>query len=479
MAIGKAGAYATVEGPKVDFGDIALNAQKIQQADLDRMKDMIPKAEKEKEVSPYEAQVSSSGVQAFDYTYQNLVKKTVDVINEAKKNGDNATYSRADMAIKTYKNSTEIAKEGSKYFTDKLRKGEISGLDKDKIENVLALNDKNNVVAEVSDKGEVFFSFVGKEKNEDGTLKPKKVRFGDKYVDKINADDIANFMTDILPPVNILEQSKEFANNTGANKTSIENGNVTLAKTEYTKENLALLRDSISSKIKSDSKFFEDVWYQSNPSKNNVRKLPSEYTEEDYKQAEDFLYDQTRRNFDSSYTKSIDEPTRITINNGKTEDSNYVTNNAAVVRGKLGGKQTNLGYVLSIQSNKKVNIGGVESTVQGAGYDKDSNRFYISYYTPVSYGESGGGTSTSSKRRELQFIWLNGEESDVSLANTVIPNLNRKDSKGNIISYSNVGELITDIKRRDPKGMFFSAKKPSKKKAVASGNVGAKYNNKD
>lgn len=191
------------------------------------------------------------------------------------------------------------------------------------------------------------------------------------------------------------------------------------------------------------------------------------------------LYDQTRRNFDSSYTKSIDEPTRITINNGKTEDSNYVTNNAAVVRGKLGGKQTNLGYVLSIQSNKKVNIGGVESTVQGAGYDKDSNRFYISYYTPVSYGESGGGTSTSSKRRELQFIWLNGEESDVSLANTVIPNLNRKDSKGNIISYSNVGELITDIKRRDPKGMFFSAKKPSKKKAVASGNVGAKYNNKD
>jgi hypothetical protein len=467
MAIGKAGAYATVEGPKVDFGDIALNAQKIQQADLDRAKSMIPEKQKEREVSPYEAQVSSSGVGAFDYTINNLVKKSVDVANQARQTGDNATFSRADMAVKTYKNSTEIAKEGYKYFTERLREGKVSGLDKDKIENVLSLNDVSSVVAEVSDEGEVLFSFLDKEKNEDGTVKTKKVRFGDKYVDKINANDISNFMTDVLEPVDVLTEAKKFAQNTGANKTSVENGNVTVAKTEYTKENLDLLRDSISSKIKSDTDFFEDVWYQSNPSKNNVRKLPSEYTEEDYKQAEDFLYDQTRRNFDSSYTKSVDEPTRITINNGKTEDNNYVTNNAAIVKGKLGGKQTNLGYVLSIQSNKKVNIGGVDSTVQGAGYDKNSNRFYISYYTPVSYGESGGGTSTSSKRRELQFIWLNGEESDVSLANTVIPNLNRKDSKGNIISYSDVGELITDIKSRDPKGMFFSPKKTSKKLTVA------------
>lgn len=482
MAIGKAGAYATVEGPKVDFGDIALNAQKIQQADLDRAKSMIPEKQKEKEVSPYEAQVSSSGVQAYDYTMQNLVKKTVDVINEAKKNGDNATYSRADMAIKTYKNSTEIAKEGSKYFTDKLRKGEISGLDKDKIENVLALNDKNNVVAEVSDQGEVFFSFVGKEKNEDGTLKPKKVRFGDRYVDKINADDIANFMTDILPPVNILEESKQLASTTGANKTSVENGTLTVEKTEYSKENLKLLRESISSKIKSDTKYFEDVWYQSNPSKNNVRKLPSEYTEEDYKQAEDFLYKQTRRNFDTSYSQSYDEPKDNGNGNGDGDkDSPYLSPKVSVKQKKIKGVTSNYGYEIPvIQKTDKVKFGGVPVQIKSTGYDKDSKRFYIAYSVSTSESESsklkpdpkdktstGGNKNISTKGSSVRYVWLNGEGANVTNGEILASNI--KDLNG--VNYNSVDDLITDIKTKDPRGMFFSNNNQSKTKAVKGGKV--------
>jgi len=470
MAIGKAGAYATVEGPKVDFGDIALNAQKIQQADLDRMKEMIPKKEKEKEVSPYEAQVSSSGVASFDYTMQNLVKKTVDVINEAKKSGDNATYSRADVAIKTYKNSTEIAKEGYKYFTEKLRDGKVSGLDKDKIQNVLSLNDVSSVVAEVSDEGEVFFSFLDKEKNEDGTVKTKKVRFGDKYVDKINANDISNFMTDILPPVDVLSASKKFAENTGANKVSVENGNVTVARTDYTKENLALLRDSISSKIKSDSDFFEDVWYQSNPSKNNVRKLPSEYTEEDYKQAEDFLYDQTRRNFDSSYTKSVDEPTRININNGKEDKTNYVSPEVSekIETYRKGNKVTGrraTGYMLSInQNDDNIFVGSQKAQLEGTGYDNKSKRFYISYYAKVGENKKVSGGSESTSVSETRYIPLNGKGAKVSLANTIIPKLSFQDENGNVRKYKDVQEVIEAIKRADPNGKYFGGASSNKSK---------------
>lgn len=52
MAIGHSGgAFATVEAPKVDFGEIALNAQKFQAQDQEMIKSLIPK---EKEVKPYE-----------------------------------------------------------------------------------------------------------------------------------------------------------------------------------------------------------------------------------------------------------------------------------------------------------------------------------------------------------------------------------------------------------------------------------------
>ena len=52
MAIGKTNAFATVTAPKVDFGEVALNAQKFQQeADEKRLAKAAAKP-KEKEVKP-------------------------------------------------------------------------------------------------------------------------------------------------------------------------------------------------------------------------------------------------------------------------------------------------------------------------------------------------------------------------------------------------------------------------------------------
>ena len=86
MAIGKVNAYATVEGPKVDFGDIALNAQKIQQTDLERMKDMIPKKEKNDfKINNIEGGFTKTGNGGYDQSMTSLVNRLTEknlVINK-------------------------------------------------------------------------------------------------------------------------------------------------------------------------------------------------------------------------------------------------------------------------------------------------------------------------------------------------------------------------------------------------------------
>lgn len=68
MAIGKVNAYASVEAPKVDFGEIALNAQKFQSDHLERLKDMIPKPVKKEKTAPYKTSTitSTSGINHLD-----------------------------------------------------------------------------------------------------------------------------------------------------------------------------------------------------------------------------------------------------------------------------------------------------------------------------------------------------------------------------------------------------------------------------
>jgi len=77
MAIGKVGAYATVQAPNVDFGDIAVNAQKFQSDLIDKMR--ADKAAKAKEIKPVEVakfdEVIPAGVKVHDVAVTNIVSE--------------------------------------------------------------------------------------------------------------------------------------------------------------------------------------------------------------------------------------------------------------------------------------------------------------------------------------------------------------------------------------------------------------------
>ena len=73
MAIGKVNAYASVTAPQADFGSIALNAQKFQQAADDERLKMAIKL-KEKDVKPYDPMSQSSvltGAEKYDISKRN------------------------------------------------------------------------------------------------------------------------------------------------------------------------------------------------------------------------------------------------------------------------------------------------------------------------------------------------------------------------------------------------------------------------
>lgn len=388
MAIGKAGAYATVEGPKVDFGDIALNAQKIQQADLDRMKSMIPEKEKEKEIKPLSIDEKTSTLGTFEDTSYKVAESARDGYYQSMKSGDPIAASRFETVIKRLNGSKEVIKAGSDAFLKDFSENKISGIESAKIETINNFRDRRNATGGVSENGTLYMQIFDKDENgdilmQDGKPVFKKIRVGDKLVSEITEDQLPTYLVDYVKSNDVLEESKKFATNTGANKTSVENGNVTIEKTKYTDENLKLLRKSVSSKLRSDRKYFEDIWYQSNPSKNNSRKMPSEYTEEDYKEAEDFLYNQTRMNFDTSYSKSFDEPKEKGgdgPNKNKVFTSNLTVDDVILYDGKLKQKFNKGNFssnAIGISGIKPYNSPGLGYNIpEFVAYDK-KNKFIV------------------------------------------------------------------------------------------------------
>lgn len=192
MAIGKVNAYATVEAPKVDFGEIALNAQKIQQSDLDRMKDMIPKQEKK---SGYKYEDVSGGTErsnvavydkALTETIGKLTERATYLNKEAENNGGWSAEGRAELnainnSLKTYDTSTKLFTEKVKSFSDDYAKGIYSGLGSGNVDYLKGLSQLKNT--EVSyDNGTWTAKLV--DTNEDGS--PKKNSDGSYVYKKYN-----------------------------------------------------------------------------------------------------------------------------------------------------------------------------------------------------------------------------------------------------------------------------------------------------
>lgn len=477
MAIGKVDAYATVESPNINFGDIAVNAQKFQTAGLDRVKDMIPKETKKDSVKPQSYDAVNSNIGTVENLAFKLVQEAKDKNYYALEDGDYVTASRADNTVKTINAvKTSLSTKASELSKDM---NNISGIDEDRIDLYTTLVSGRGTDGTISENGDM--SLWALEQDDLGNVsigedgKPIKKKFRDSKGNELSEMSsyyiINQLGSDFIRKQDVDKETEIFAKATGMAETSVENGTVTTKIKQVTEESLKSLDASIMSRLKSDKKYMMDIWYQSNPEKNKEKK--KEYSEDDYKEAQKFLKNETRRRFDSSYTQSVDEPNVTNISLGKDDKNNYVSPIASedIVDYTKGGKkiaERAVGYKLSVnQNDNNIFVGSNKAQLEGVGYDNLSKRFYISYYSKVSENEKTSATSSESRAKtEVKKIYLNGSGANVSLANTIVPKLSFQDENGNLRRYSNTKEIISAIKKADPNGKYFGGKKVAAKKQI-------------
>lgn len=208
MAIGKVNAYATVEGPKVDFGDIALNAQKIQQADLDRMKSMIPEEKKSDfKIKDLDTGIKKTGNGGYDQTLTSFLADTLSENLEIDKEAERVGRYTPELIAKKQKLQNEVTGLkglAEKFTTDtidfskKLEEGKLSSVDESRFDIIEDIAAKRNLEILKDDSGNTVFKvrMVGDDGSflSDSEGKPLYKTFNDRGVarDSITKYELEN-----------------------------------------------------------------------------------------------------------------------------------------------------------------------------------------------------------------------------------------------------------------------------------------------
>jgi predicted RNA-binding protein with TRAM domain len=300
MAIGKVGAFATVQAPNVDFGEIALNAQKFQAADLERQKELKIaqlKAEKEKPfVFTPQTFKNDSGLDFYNISqiddankvvgeYYNLSKLNeagqLDSTGAAKLQALKQNFENADNALKT------VGVKYSEYVKGiKDHSGAYKGTE-DYLQGFTADNGKN-VIRSTDSNGNPYFQQAEMDPQTKRPLmggdgKPVIRKFIDK--DGIERDGWGH--ADILSgrafePLNSFDDkgfATDVAKLVGPDKIGTDNGVTKIVRERLNDANISTINTLITTQVLNNPDHLKDVLYKLDPVK--YKNPKSEYTDED------------------------------------------------------------------------------------------------------------------------------------------------------------------------------------------------------
>jgi hypothetical protein len=506
MAIGKENAYATVTAPEVNFGDIGTNAQKFQSASLDRLKDMIPKQEKKKDfkiegVTGGTERSSNGGYDQSVIMMANELKDENYLIDkQAELEGYyspelTAKKQKVQSALQSLDSVTKIFSQNAQNWAKDSNDGKFSDVDKSRFDYLQKISNKRNVEISRDENGEMIFK-VRKTDEEGNFLSDKETKqplyetFNDKgsnrdYVSKYEMDN-GSLFTNTIKNTKVDDAVAKLSGNI---KLSTE----TTDPTGVRKKTITFLSDEqkkgLDKNIKaylSDYDNLVNVLYETQDEKYSRPKSMAQYQKDgDVDVALKAMKARINGNLGYSALDVADSP-KITINNGKKDEENaYLINKTTVKQKEFNGKKWSYGYELPIsQTSDKIKFGGIPVQIKSTGYDRDSNRFYIAYSVSESQSKSEavkenkeknigkGSNGISSKSSDVRYVWLNGKGANVT--NGEILSRNIKNLNGD--NYTNIEDLISDIKQKDPKGMFFGGKdkgttKQNKKATITGGDI--------
>jgi hypothetical protein len=497
MAIGKVNAYATVEGPKVDFGDIALNAQKIQQADLDRMKSMIPEEKKSDfKIKDLDTGIKKTGNGGYDQTLTSYLDEKLLQNLEIDKEAERMGRYTPELIAKKQKLQNEVTGLkglAEKFTTDtiefskKLEEGKLSSVDESRFNIIEDIAAKRNLEILTDDSGNTVFKvrMVGDDGSflSDSDGKPLYKTFNDRGVarDSITKYELEN---GALFGNSIKELDREKTIGAIQNNLKLRteekdpNGTVSRIRTYLNDDDYDVVNDKVNGVLNNYDNLASYL-YSLDREKYATPKTMEQYKKDgDFELASNAMRKSVLAGLGFQDKEQRVKPNVTNVNLGKEDKTNYVSPIASekIVTyrkdGKVKGRRAK-GYMLSVnQNDDNIFVGSQKAQLEGVGYDNDSKRFYISYFAKVGENKKVDGGSESTSVSETRYLPLNGKAAKVSVANTIIPKLSFQDENGNIRKYKDVGELIEAIKRADPNGKYFGsgeAKKTTTNKKAATG----------
>ena len=368
MAIGKVNAYATVQAPNVDFGEIALNAQKFQDADIEKQKELKVAQLKAEKVTPVELKLpelkNTSTVGSYDETkYQVVEQSKTDIAEITYK--ENNIYGPGKLPIELQvrranlmANATQIdsnlanVRKGAEDYVKKIPL--FSGVGNDKID-VVAAAMKKDAEHFIGDDGKVHYRVYVK--NSDGTKTIKT--FSDRGVikDSITDDDIQSgdifnniLATDVTAEVNKLQGILKL------DKFRTDNGVVSIDTQTKNRPDFIIATDaaitaSLGPMNVSNDKLIDILYKTGDPKYKTVLK---EYTQEDYNKAKDFIKTQVWGGIPEISEKNVSTPSAIALRKEGQEQEKYkyTIGRSSHAQGELGGsisrdvEKTSFGFPL-------------------------------------------------------------------------------------------------------------------------------------
>jgi len=465
-AIGHSGgAYATTEPSRVDFGEIALNAQKFQDAELERRKDLLAKAKPQ----PFE----KADMQKFDPAsvtdatingnYNRMITDFANEVNTLETirkerdltNEERTRYQNAMNGAKTLKEKSTVINEGLKNIPALVTNSSIVS---DEVTNAYKyLTTGEGIFAKPNQSMDDIDIYVY-ERDKDGKLIKEDNDFGGFKVYTyqnddgseeplvIKGNDIANgkFQEMFYQRNDLLNGlPKKYSETVGLKTTLNENGDVTISTKELTPQAFERLKKNIKTDVFSSNKKVADILSQTASYRGEdpmlYAKIPKGGFSDEQKQlATDIMIDRTKERFDTSYSYTVDEPKEdrsVNVNVGGSKPvpqlSKVLNRIEETVTGKDGKKtKKTVAYeVPFLQSNNSMTYKGMNITPKGVG--KDKNGYYISYEETISdsktFKTQGASKTTSEKNLKHGKIYIGGDKSKETDVLNILSNIANTD----------------------------------------------------
>jgi hypothetical protein len=487
MAIGHSGgAFASVEAPKVDFGEIALNAQKFNEADIERQEaKKAAEAKARAAAKEFDWKVpgseKSSGIESFEISTRDTLNKGVNevanIMEIAQSSGGfNSLPARVQVKYHSLQNlgkqidadKTVVLTNYTKY-KDNMDK--YSGAGNSQVDVVGAVA-SGKVISELSEDGTVRYKPL--KLKEDGSVSRKEdgsVEYG-TFTDKFgnekeyvtNEDLKSGGLFNMPLAFDQLGFSKKVAEHIAPYTKGTDTGITAVKNISLTDQNRQSISTLIDSELNNRDSLI-DVLYKLNPEV--YGKPRKEYTKEDKNLAKEGLEKAILGGIQLSNVTTVDNAER---NRQKEEDKYKYT--LARVPFEVVGKSVSPDVKKG--SDGLVVINGARPTNTNlTAYDLKGNRINIPYgsvLTGLTKGTGGGALSrvtiieyksardASEAKNAFEQLGPNPTEEDVqALARSygassrsewlrtpeAVTNMLLAAGKGNIKSYKQALPLIT------------------------------------